>query len=315
LLLRKQPCKWRYCNVVMNTVDKLSHHVAQHVRNMPGPYICLWHNCTRKFSEGGKALAHLKSHVRIPVPCPYQDCDLGYRSSRDLVAHCQQEHGIDRHRPSPTPFKPILIDMPPVPLQMPSYMVVPRDIRQTPVSKERHALLGPWVLRNIFGPVTLEPKQQNAAVPLRNVRRITDKDDPNQQTIANDEYEFLRPKSPSSIPKARFDDLPSMAVSRLVHGGLVFWGPNVDVKEEPDPPDTPEHLDASPGDPADIDDDKGYEYSSSQGEASTEPLELSSAPDAEIDDRIVVEDLPTGSDDTSRVDIEAPAKDAGCLVV
>lgn len=38
-LLRKQPCKWRNCDVVMNTIDKLSQHVALHGRNKPVHYV------------------------------------------------------------------------------------------------------------------------------------------------------------------------------------------------------------------------------------------------------------------------------------
>lgn len=34
-LMRQQPCKWRNCNAVMNSVDNLSRHLAQHVGDKP----------------------------------------------------------------------------------------------------------------------------------------------------------------------------------------------------------------------------------------------------------------------------------------
>lgn len=126
-------------------------------------------------------------------------------------------------------------------------MVIPRDIRQRPISKDRHALIGPWVskqvtssglffnqllydhevLRNIFGPVNLEVKRQNAAVPLRSLRGTMDKED-SLTTIGHDEYDFLKPMSSSSSKVPYFDDLPSEEVSQLIHTGLVFWPPKMD---------------------------------------------------------------------------------------
>jgi hypothetical protein len=85
------------------------------------------------------------------------------------------------------------------------------------------------VLRNIFGPVNLEVKRQNAAVPLRSLRAV-DREDSATATppgIGHDEYDFLKPISSSSkVPY--FDDLPSEAVSQLIHTGLVFWAPETD---------------------------------------------------------------------------------------
>jgi hypothetical protein len=147
-------------------------------------------------------------------------------------------------------------------------------------------------------------KRQNAAVPLRSARGQIDREDATPQNIANDEYDFLRPKSPSSTPRIRLDDLPSAAVSKLVHGGLVFWEPEVDVKAESDPSDepfdSPHH-----GDPAIVDDLD----SSAQAEALTELPEFSSAPDAEADDRLAAIDQQGG------LEVDAKSADDGCLVV
>jgi hypothetical protein len=271
----------------------------------------------------------MKSIHNSPSSC-FEDCDLTYKSPKGLVTHYLSEHDGDTRRPSSMPFKPTLLDMPPVPLKLPSYMVVPRDIRQTQISKERHALLGPWVniysaflsaltnhpatgqvLRNIFGPVSLEVKRPNAAVPLRSVRGQIDREDSTLQTIANDEYDFLRPKSPSSTPKVRFDDLPSAAVSRLVHGGLVLWGPEVDVKEEPDLLDVEPFNSPRHGDPAMADGD--YQASSALVETLTERPESLSVPDAETDDRLTA--IDRRPDQQGELEgCAKPADDASCLV-
>lgn len=268
-----------------------------------------------------------RKSIHSSLSFSFEDCDLTYKTPKGLVTHCLLEHDGDTRRLSSMPFKPTLLDMPPVPLKLPSYMVVPRDIRQTPISKERHALLGPWVnissvflslaltnypttgqvLRNIFGPVSLEVKRPNAAVPLRSVRGQIDREDSTSQTIiTNDEYDFLRPKSPSSTPKARFDDLPSATVSRLVHGGLVLWGPAVSVKEEPDPLEVVKPLNNSRLAMADGD------YQASSALADERPGSLS-APDAETDDRLTATDRRP--DQQGELEgCTKPTDDASCLV-
>jgi hypothetical protein len=163
------------------------------------------------------------------------------------------------------------------------------------------------VLRNIFGPVTLEPKQQNAAVPLRSIRRMTDKEDSNLQIIASDEYDFLRPKSPSSTPKARFDDLPSVAVSRLVHGGLVFWGPKGDL-EDSDPPGIAEPHDTSHSNLVNAISGQECEGSTLEAEATSEHSEGLSARGAETDGGLPATDWHSTSE------LEKPKDDMSCLV-
>jgi hypothetical protein len=236
-LMRQQPCKWRNCNAVMNSVDNLSRHLAQHVgdKPVPGSFVCLWQNCLRRFLQEGKLLVHMESHARMPVPCPFQDCDDDYRTPKDLINHCLLEHKNDSYRPTPKPSKPGPMTLPKVPLTLPSYMVIPRNIRQGPISKDRHTLIGPWVLRNIFGPVNLEIKRQNAAVPLRSLRGAMESEDSLTATppsVGYDEYDFLKPISSSSSKVPYFDDLPSEAVSQLIHAGLVFWGPEIDDAKE-----------------------------------------------------------------------------------
>jgi hypothetical protein len=156
-------------------------------------------------------------------------------------------------------------------------------------------------------------KRPNAAVPLRSVRGQIEREDSTLQTIANDEYDFLRPNSPSSTSKIRFDDLPSAAVSRLVHDGLVFWGPKVDVKEEElDVVDIVEPFDGSQyGDAAMADGD--YRASSALTETLTECPESSPAADAGTDDRLMVIDQRPSQQGELEGDVKS-ADDQSCLV-
>jgi hypothetical protein len=146
-LLREQPCKWRNCNAVMNSVDSLSRHLALHAQEKPlvGSFVCLWQNCLRRFMQEGKLLAHMETHARSSVPCPFQGCDDDYKTAKDLFEHCLLEHKDDAYRPTPIPFQAERMELPEVPATVPSYMVIPRDIRQAPISAGRHALVGPWV--------------------------------------------------------------------------------------------------------------------------------------------------------------------------
>lgn len=117
------------------------------------------------------------------------------RVAQDVTAHRVE-----------APFKPrVPHSLGEVPKTLPSYLVEARSVRQTPISQDRHALLGPWVLRNICGPIDLGRKQGAAA-----------------QGTGFYEYDFLSSK-PNKAP--RLEDLNSEEVSRLVHSGFIFWGP------------------------------------------------------------------------------------------
>lgn len=92
------------------------------------------------------------------------------------------------------------------------------------------------VLRNIFAPFAAPPKRRNAAVPLRRTREpvdATESINPMAKRSRTDDYEFLRPKSPTGTTRSHhFDDLPCPEVSKLVHAGLTFWGPEVNESKE-----------------------------------------------------------------------------------
>jgi hypothetical protein len=145
-----------------------------------------------------------------------------------------------------------------------------------------------------------------------------DREDSNPQTIANDEYDFLRPKSPSSTPKARFDDIPSAAVSSLVHAGLVFWGPNPPkplMKEESDPTVTTKPLDSAASHALTHDGSEEHEDPQPRAEELAETP--TSVPDAETDDRLAAIERRTGQQ-YNNSDLETHTKlpdETGCVVI
>lgn len=98
--------------------------------------------------------ARIKVGFFILVPLVSQphyvptDCDEDWPTPEKLVAHCDEKHKGDKLRPGPAPFTPSTTFLPPVPPTLPSYMVLPRDVRQASITRERHAVLGPWVSVN-----------------------------------------------------------------------------------------------------------------------------------------------------------------------
>lgn len=116
------------------------------------------------------------------------------------------------------------------------------------------------VFRNIFAPITLTVKRQNAAVPLRSPRRprtIRESSKANFSRPGRDDYEFMRPKSPSwRTGTYHFSSLPNTEVSQLVHAGLTFWGPQTEsVKIEWNSPEKIDGVDTSLRDDTMIEDD------------------------------------------------------------
>lgn len=72
------------------------------------------------------------------------DCERAFASSKELLHH----HSSYRHRGqplkrTPDPFEPVNTEpLPPLPLTLPSYMIIPRRIAQHPISKVVHNWLG-----------------------------------------------------------------------------------------------------------------------------------------------------------------------------
>ncbi|KAG5731817.1 hypothetical protein E4T56_gene4261, partial [Termitomyces sp. T112] len=105
-------------------------------------------------------------------------------------------------------------------------------IQRPSMTKERHGNLGPWVLRQIAGPINHEVKRYNAASKLLQSPSRSDKK-------GYQPYDFLSfpstnySSTPSLPSKIRgMEDLISGEVSNMVHNGLVLWGPQEDVSED-----------------------------------------------------------------------------------
>ena len=73
------------------------------------------------------------------------DCDDSFRNPSQLVKHHGAEHRHDFLKLAAAFFAPKLSPPPMAPRSLPSYMVEARQVRQASISKEKHALLGPWV--------------------------------------------------------------------------------------------------------------------------------------------------------------------------
>ena len=129
-------------------------------------------------------------------------------------------------------------------------------------------------------------------------------DDSSPQFIASDEYDFLRPKSPSSTPKVRLDDIPSTAVSRLVHDGLVFWGPKTNTKGS-DPMDIDQALDK-----IDHSNEEDQEHQP-KAEVMTENIGLLSVSRGESEDRHDAIDSEAGTGPRSNPETQA---ETACIV-
>ena len=159
-------------------------------------------------------------------------------------------------------------------------------------------------------------RRPNAAVPMRNLRSVMDKEDSNGQAIASDEYDFLRPKSPSSTPKAQFDDLASTAVSGMIHAGLTFWGPEPpeeDIKVEISPPDVVESFDITRS--GDLAMDGGGQENkdpNSREEATAEP---SSIPDPSAEHPTATQESGLSHVISDSGVLTKPTNDTNCLLV
>ncbi|KIK67610.1 hypothetical protein GYMLUDRAFT_785504 [Collybiopsis luxurians FD-317 M1] len=123
-------------------------------------------------------------------------------------------------------------------------MVVARAIRPYPITKERHQVLGPWVLKNMMPPVDPVSLQRHVKA-----KRLGRADTPN----TSDEYDFLLTRStPSCVPsrpaKIRdFGDLNSDQVSQLVNDGMSFWAREDDGDESNELPPSPAPPDGDIG--------------------------------------------------------------------
>lgn len=185
--------------------------------------MCLWQQCGRHERNSTQLFHHLKNHATIPLLCAYKVCEDSFRTARQLAKHHRADHSNSLLRPPAAIFAPILKPPPDTPGVVPSYLLEP--VRPSSISKERHATLGPWVLRNIAGPVDLGTKRYNAASKLS--QSLAGE---RENRIANQPYDFLSfpstnfSSSPSQPSRIRgMKNLNSGEVSEMAHDGMVLW--------------------------------------------------------------------------------------------
>ncbi|EPQ58939.1 hypothetical protein GLOTRDRAFT_135943 [Gloeophyllum trabeum ATCC 11539] len=299
-------CQWRSCDAVLNSVDNLLRHLlVVHLEEesdgtSPDGSVCLWKDCQKRSSDMMESDKHLEAHAALPIPCAYQGCDVTVGTVSELVQHNASKHREGRLKPEVDPFDPPLRQLESledVSKKLPSPLYSSfLSVSPCPISPSRHAQIGPWVLRRIFGPVNLQYAQYNAAAPLRPSHRLADQDADPKSVLAriensrHDEYDFA--KAFTLEPPDYCDDLPSAEVTDLVrNGGLVFWGPaedDIDVKEEqedrhvtqPSPPRRSPTQDGShmPGEPdADAASSTSSDELRLRGHASMEQMTIASS--------------------------------------
>ncbi|KAI6024488.1 hypothetical protein EDC04DRAFT_2723922 [Pisolithus marmoratus] len=194
----EQSCQWRDCDAVLNCGVNLFAHLDKHGQDDPQhmPFRCRWEGCGKKFRTNDDRFQHFKIHAIFPIPCPYAAA----------LNHKDREHR-GQQLPTRPPYAAVLGRLP---SRLPSHRVVPRRVYKARISPERHAVVGPWVLWNIFGPVQLNTKKQNVSI---RARIAADKD--GEKADANrDEYDFLLPLSAGSSRK----------VTQMISRGLILWG-------------------------------------------------------------------------------------------
>ncbi|KAM6496179.1 hypothetical protein JOM56_008885 [Amanita muscaria] len=201
--IAERRCKWGGCDAVLNSSQNIFEHLK---RNHSTPdsskryILCNWSRCGDHV-RNEQIEEHLGSHSFPSFLCPYADCDESFRSVQALVRHNDAEHASDELKSTPDPFSPHVQEPPPIPSKVPDYLIKSGLVRQEPIPRARHAVLGPWV--NI-----------NAA-----------KEKPA-------EYGFLQSSAmqfstnPSQPAKIRdLEDLPSGEVSEMISEGLYLWPP------------------------------------------------------------------------------------------
>ncbi|KAF8806273.1 hypothetical protein BYT27DRAFT_6646953 [Phlegmacium glaucopus] len=171
-------------------------------------------------------------HGRLFTSCLYIDCDESFRSAPPLWKHMRAGHENGKLKPSTQPFYPKLKPLDAIPGVVPSYMITTRKVKPIAISSERHAVVGPWVLRNIAG---LE-RERLTRQKSRKAVRSSNGDIPDED--ASNDYDFLtaRPTRYSSHLSQPVDmkveDLNSENISKMVDEGLILWG----GEEEPSLP-------------------------------------------------------------------------------
>ncbi|KAF8638595.1 hypothetical protein AX17_002136 [Amanita inopinata Kibby_2008] len=210
--LSERRCKWNGCDAILNSSQRLFEHIRrQHCPSSVGKeyVLCLWPACG-SYVSGDRLEGHLTSHTLFPLRCAYNDCEETFRVIQPLLKHYDAKHKGDGLKANADPFIPPSQEPPSISGNVPAYMIDTCGVLQGPISKERHALLGPWVYKNIAGPVNLTKRYNAAQRP------------PQCDFLTTSATQFsMTPSQPSKLRD--MDDLHSVEVSNLFLKGLVIW--------------------------------------------------------------------------------------------
>lgn len=236
----ERPCQWNGCDALMNNGENLYLHLKLHVQEAgsQGFFTCRWQSCPRRLKSAAALEKHLQKHSYFPLPCPLASCsdvfDKPVEAMGHEVRHQQQESikKLEMKQP-PKPFAPKIPPMlDPPPNSLPSYRVEPRHIRQAHIPPQRHAVIGPWVLQHIFGPVEQNLRKQNASMRLRYPRPDARPENLDNLRARPDEYDFLASLSTSPTRTIRYEDLDSGEVSLALLDGLTLWDTDSNSRQE-----------------------------------------------------------------------------------
>ncbi|GBE80108.1 hypothetical protein SCP_0213110 [Sparassis crispa] len=243
--LRKAPCRWRNCDALLNSAQRLDKHLAMHVEEQDGKgaLVCDWQECARKFTSKTAFLHHISRHASTSLFCAYEGCNRSFTTPRELFGHHNGHmHRWQNIRATPMPFQHVDVNLPPLPETLPAYMSLPRRVTRHPISKELHNWLGPRVLANISF-FYCPGLRSHHSTPSRGSRRIAEKlaavekesTDPSvilelMRRMTHDEYDLIAQETTQKASK-RCDDIPSSEVTRLCDDGLVLW-PSADEQRE-----------------------------------------------------------------------------------
>ncbi|KAF7302191.1 hypothetical protein MIND_00786000 [Mycena indigotica] len=214
------PCRWYACESVLNSLGHLVAHVLnEHLEKLT----CAWHNCAGKtFASSVDLAIHLESHVLRSIPCAYQDCNEIFRRPAQLTEH-QRTHVREGRplRPGTRPLRVFSSEPGVLPNQVPTWtFFLPLSGFATSISAERHAQVGPWVLRSICAPTSrLRIKQYSATQRMGTVLL------PNYEYMHSSETDYsARTSQATRLRDKEFAPLPSKEMSVLIEEGkFVLW--------------------------------------------------------------------------------------------
>ncbi|CAE6527349.1 unnamed protein product [Rhizoctonia solani] len=185
--LRPHTCEWEGCigPPVLSSVELLGVHLNKYHLNCRDPdtgyYMCRWDNCMLHFKNPRRLWSHIsEKHVRHPLYCPYQDCDRTTSERYRMVVHVNRAHRGNadaklRVFAQPEDFPPdradpeegVLLRPDAFPEGVPYFrtmgMALRYEVVPAQIPSQRHARIGPIILRNISAPTGLVSVPRQAA--------------------------------------------------------------------------------------------------------------------------------------------------------